>query len=45
VSADGDDDLGPGDPFKNATARQALIAIAMIFVLGLVIGFALGRTV
>jgi hypothetical protein len=33
------------DPFQNATAKQALVAIAMIFVLGLVIGFALGKTV
>lgn len=32
------------DPFKDATPRQALVAIAMIFVLGLLIGFALGRT-
>ncbi|MEY2567393.1 MAG: hypothetical protein QOE35_1922 [Actinomycetota bacterium] len=45
LSEDDADDLGPGDPFKNATAKQALIAIAMIFVLGLLIGFALGRTV
>jgi hypothetical protein len=35
---------GDLDPFKNATPGQALVAIAMIFVLGLVIGFALGRT-
>jgi hypothetical protein len=33
------------DPFKDATAKQALVAIAMIFVLGLVIGFVLGMTV
>ena len=33
------------DPFKDTTAKQALVAIAMIFVLGLVIGFALGKTV
>jgi hypothetical protein len=32
------------DPFKEATPRQALMAIAMVFVMGLVIGFALGRT-
>ena len=32
------------DPFKEATPKQALLAIAMVFVLGLVIGFALGRT-
>ena len=32
------------DPFKDATPRQALVAIAMIFVVGLLIGFALGRT-
>jgi hypothetical protein len=40
-----DEDLGPRDPFKDATAKQALVAIAMIFILGLVIGFALGKTV
>jgi hypothetical protein len=33
------------DPFKDATAKQAMVAIAMIFVLGLIIGFALGKTV
>jgi hypothetical protein len=33
------------DPFKDATARQALMAIAMVFVLGLVLGFVLGKTV
>ena len=32
------------DPFKEATPRQAMMAIALIFVVGLVIGFALGRT-
>jgi hypothetical protein len=42
---DDDEDLGPRDPFKDATAKQALVAIAMIFVLGLIIGFALGKTV
>ena len=40
-----DEDLGARDPFKDATAKQALVAIAMIFMLGLVIGFALGKTV
>ena len=40
-----EEELGPRDPFKDATAKQALIAIAMIFVIGLVIGFALGKTV
>ena len=35
---------GDFDPFKDATPKQALVAIAMIFVLGLLIGFALGRT-
>ena len=40
MTEDGDD----FDPFKDATPRQALVAIAMIFVLGLLIGFALGRT-
>ena len=40
AGGDGDD----LDPFKGATAKQALVAIAMIFVLGLLIGFALGRT-
>lgn len=33
------------DPFKDATPKQALAAIAMIFVIGLVIGFVLGKTV
>ena len=38
------DDQQDFDPFKDATPKQALVAIAMIFVLGLLIGFALGRT-
>lgn len=32
------------DPFKEATPRQAMMAIALIFVVGLLIGFVLGRT-
>ena len=36
---------GERDPFREATPRQAMLAMAMIFVLGLVIGFALGKTV
>jgi len=32
------------DPFKEATPRQALMAVALVFVVGLVIGFVLGRT-
>jgi hypothetical protein len=35
---------GERDPFKEATPRQALMAVAVIFVLGLTIGFVLGRT-
>ncbi len=32
------------DPFKEATPRMAMIAIAMVFVIGLLVGFVLGRT-
>lgn len=32
------------DPFKEATPRQAMMAIALVFVVGVVIGFVLGRT-
>ena len=32
------------DPFKEATPRQAMMAIALVFVVGLLIGFVLGRT-
>jgi hypothetical protein len=32
------------DPFKDATPRQALVAIAMIFFIGLALGFVLGKT-
>jgi hypothetical protein len=37
-------DPGERDPFKDATPKQALVAIAMIFVVGLIIGFVLGKT-
>jgi hypothetical protein len=33
------------DPFREATARQALMAMGVIFVLGLVLGFVLGKTI
>jgi LPS O-antigen subunit length determinant protein (WzzB/FepE family) len=39
-----DETEDPRDPFRDATPRQALVAIAMIFVIGLVLGFVLGRT-
>ena len=32
------------DPFREATPRMAMMAIALVFVIGLVIGFVLGRT-
>jgi hypothetical protein len=32
------------DPFKEATPRQAMLAVGMVFVMGLLIGFVLGRT-
>ena len=35
---------GDRDPFKEATPRQAMLAIAMVFMVGLLIGFVLGRT-
>ncbi len=31
-------------PIRQATARQAFMAIAMVFFAGLVLGFVLGRT-
>jgi hypothetical protein len=31
-------------PVRDATARQAFMAIALVFFAGLVIGFVLGRT-
>ena len=32
------------DPFKEATPRQAMVAIALVFFVGVLIGFVLGRT-
>ena len=34
----------PELPFRQATARQAFMAIGLVFFVGLVLGFVLGRT-
>ena len=34
----------PQFPVREATARQAFMAIALVFFVGVVIGFVLGRT-
>lgn len=36
--------MSPELPRREATARMAFIAIALVFVVGLVLGFILGRT-
>lgn len=37
--------MSSDDPFKEATPTQALAAIAIVFVVGLVLGFVLCRTI
>ena len=34
----------PQIPVREATARQAFMAIALVFIVGVILGFVLGRT-